>query len=549
MMEGKAVKKNSRGKDRVVIFDTTLRDGEQSPGASLNHREKLELAHQLALLNVDVIEAGFPIASPGDFKAVKAISESIKGPVIAGLARCVNADIVRCAEAVAPAKKPRIHVFLATSEIHRRYKLKKVRSEILKQAATSIKCARKFCADVEFSPEDASRTEREFLARVVEAAIDAGAGTVNIPDTVGYAIPSEFGALIAYLFENVPNINNAIISVHCHDDLGLAVANSLTAVQNGARAVECTINGLGERAGNAALEEIVMALRTRPNQFGAIGTGVKTERIHKISRLVSRLTGIAVQRNKAIVGANAFAHEAGVHQDGMLKERRTYEIMKPRDIGMDGTELVLGKHSGRHAFSHHLARIGITLSPDELERAYRRFIVLADKKKHVYDDDLLMIAREQMIEPSRVYMLDYLHVSTGTDTVPTATVRLRKGNDVIQDASCGDGPVDAALKTIDRITEIQGKLLDFSLQAITVGKDAMGEVSMRVAFDSDVISAKAASTDIVEAGARAYLSCVNRLLSNRAENGKQKKRTAGKRRSTGSRSVSNSGRARRRRKE
>jgi len=511
-------------KHRVVIFDTTLRDGEQSPGASLTHREKLELAHQLALLNVDVIEAGFPIASPGDFKAVKEISEKVRTPVIAGLARCVDADIERCAEALAPAARGRIHVFLATSEIHRKYKLRKARSEILKQAVASIKYARTFRDDVEFSPEDASRTEPEFLAQVVEAAIDAGAGTVNIPDTVGYAIPGEFGALIAFLFEKVPNIHDAIISVHCHNDLGLAVANSLAAVRNGARGVECTINGLGERAGNAALEEFVMAMRTRSDQFGGLKTGVKTRQIYKMSRLVSRLTGISVQRNKAVVGANAFAHEAGVHQDGMLKERSTYEIMKPQDIGIAGTDLVLGKHSGRHAFRHHLTKLGISLDADELERAFRQFIELADKKKYVYDDDLLMIAQEQMIE-ARVYLLAYLHVSTGTDTVPTATVRLSKGEKVIQDAACGDGPVDAALRTIDRITGIQGKLLDFSLQAITVGKDAMGEVSMRVAFSpGEVVSAKAASTDIVEASAKAYLSCVNRLLSNREAAKTQKRR-------------------------
>lgn len=509
------MKARRSSKDRVAIFDTTLRDGEQSPGASLNHREKLELAHQLAKLKVDVIEAGFPIASPDDFAAVKAIAKSIKGPVIAGLARCVEKDIQRCAEAVAPAAKPRIHAFLATSQIHRKYKLHKARSEILKQAVASIRYARKFCDDVEFSPEDASRTEPDFLAEVVEAAIDAGATTVNIPDTVGYAMPSEFGALIAALFETVPNINDATISVHCHNDLGLAVANSLAAVQNGARAVECTMNGLGERAGNAALEEIVMALCTRPEQFGGAWTGVKTENIRRVSRLVSRLTGMQVQRNKAIVGANAFAHEAGVHQDGILKERSTYEIMTPQDIGIEGTELVLGKHSGRHAFRHHLRKLGIDLRPAEIDDAYARFIKLADKKKHVYDDDLVMIAREEMAESSPAYVLDYLHVSTGTSTVPTATVRLAKGKDLIQDAACGDGPVDAALKTIERITGIRSQLTDFSLQAVTVGKDAMGEVSLRVAFGEDVISAKAASTDIIEASAKAYLSCVNRLLSQR----------------------------------
>jgi 2-isopropylmalate synthase len=513
-----------KGTERIVIFDTTLRDGEQSPGASLDHREKLELAHQIALLKVDVIEAGFPIASPGDFRAVHAIAREIRGPVIAGLARCTKADIDRCAEALEPAAKPRIHVFLATSAIHRKFKLRKARSEILKQAVEHIRYARRYCRDVEFSPEDASRTEPDFLCEVVEAAIDAGAGTVNIPDTVGYALPSEFGALIARLFRSVPNIGRAVISVHCHNDLGLAVANSLAAVQNGARGIECTVNGLGERAGNAALEEIVMALRTRKDLFPGVDTTVDTRRLCPVSRLVSRLTGIAVQRNKAIVGANAFAHEAGVHQDGVLKERTTYEIMRPQDVGIEGTELVLGKHSGRHAFRHHLGRMGIALSAGELEKAYGRFIELADKKKVIYDDDLLLIAREQMIEPSQAYVLNYLHVATGTNTVPTATVRLQKDGRVIQDAACGDGPVDAALKTIDRITGLQGRLLDFSLQAVTVGKDAMGEASVRVAFGRSLVSAKAASTDIVEAGAKAYLSCVNRMLAERPDAGPRKRR-------------------------
>jgi len=506
-------------RNRVIIFDTTLRDGEQSPGASLNHREKLEIAHQLALLGVDVIEAGFPIASPGDFAAVKAVAEAVRGPAIAGLARCVKKDIERCAEAVAPARRPRIHVFLATSAIHRRYKLRKARHEILKLAEQHIRYARRFCRDVEFSPEDASRTEPDFLAEVVEAAIDAGAATVNIPDTVGYAVPSEFGDLIQGLFDTVPNIARAVINVHCHNDLGLAVANSLAAVQHGARGVECTINGLGERAGNAALEEVVMALRTRADLFAGLKTGIRTERLCKISRLVSRLTGMQVQRNKAIVGANAFAHEAGVHQDGILKRRQTYEIMRPEDVGMAGTELVLGKHSGRHAFTHQLGRMGIGLKADEVERAYLRFTELADKKKHVYDDDLLMIVREEMGEPAPAFAMDYLHVSAGTGTVPTATVRLRKGGRVTQDAACGDGPVDAALKTIDRLTGIPGKLLDFSLQAVSVGQDAMGEVTLRVAFRDDTVSAKAASTDIVEAGAKAYLSCVNRYIMRRAAPG------------------------------
>lgn len=500
---------------RIIIFDTTLRDGEQAPGASLGEREKLEIALQLARLNVDVIEAGFPIASPGDFKSVHTIAKTVKGPIIAGLARCVDADIEACARALEPAEKGRIHVFLATSKIHRQHKLKRAKNEILRLAIRGIKLARKFRNDVEFSPEDASRTEPDFLAEVVEAAIEAGASTINIPDTVGYAIPNEFGALIAYLMEKVPNIKHATISVHCHNDLGLAVANSLSAIQNGAGAVECTINGLGERAGNAALEEIVMAIRTRQDIFQGITTGIKTEWLYNTSRLVSRLTGIAVQRNKAIVGANAFAHEAGIHQDGILKERKTYEIMKPEEIGLHSSELVLGKHSGRHAFKHQLQKLGITLNKKELEDAYQRFIDLADKKKFVYDDDLLAIAREGIAFVPYIYVLDYMHVSTGTGVVPTATVRLKKGKDIIQDASCGDGPVDAVLKTIDRITGVRGKLIEFSLQAITVGKDAMGEVTVMVEFSPghQRISGKAASTDIVEASSRAYLTCVNKYVA------------------------------------
>lgn len=502
---------SAKKQDKVYIFDTTLRDGEQCPGASMNHREKLEVAQQLARLKVDVIEAGFPIASPDDFQAVKDVAELIKGPRIAGLARSLEKDIARCAEAVSPAAKSRIHVFLATSSIHRQFKLKKDKADIIKQAVASVKYAHSLIDDVEFSPEDASRTERDFLAQVVEAVIDAGASTVNIPDTVGYAIPSEFGGLIAYLFDTVPNIGRAVINVHCHNDLGQAVANSLAAVQNGARGIECTINGLGERAGNCALEEVVMALKTREDIFG-VTTGVKTNQLFKTSRLVSRLTGMVVQRNKAIVGANAFAHEAGIHQDGILKERTTYEIMKPADIGIEGSELVLGKHSGRHAFRDRLLNMGIKLDQKELEHAYEKFIELADKKKTIYDDDILAIAREEMEDSTKVFILDYLHVSTGTAAVPTATVRLKKGDEIIQDAACGDGPVDASLKTIDRICGVHGKLVDYGIQAVTVGKDALGEVALRVAFGADVLSSKAASTDIVHASAIAYLNCVNRFL-------------------------------------
>jgi 2-isopropylmalate synthase len=514
---------------RVVIFDTTLRDGEQCPGASMGLREKLEVAKQLERLNVDIIEAGFPIASPGDFEAVKAVAEQIKKPQIAGLARCITKDIDRCAEAIAPAgKRGRIHVFLATSAIHRQFKLKKAKHEIVKQAVAGVKYAGKFVKNIEFSPEDASRTEPEFLAEVVEAVIDAGATTVNIPDTVGYAVPIEFGQLIAYLNEHVRNIEKAIIHVHCHNDLGLAVANSMAAVRNGARGVECTINGLGERAGNCSLEEFVMAMRTRADAYGGLWTGVNTRELYRASRLVSQLTGMVVQRNKAIVGANAFAHESGIHQDGMLKERTTYEIMRPEDVGISGTDLVLGKHSGRHGFSSHLARMGFHLSPEELERAYNEFVALADKKKVIYDDDLISIMREQISEIPQVYVLDYLHVSTGTATVPTATVRLKKDKEVFQDSACGDGPVDATLKTIDRITGVPGTLKDYAIQAITQGEDAVGEVSVQVAFGNEQVAAKGASTDIVEASAKAYINALNSHLFTQAaaKKGKGKKRPA-----------------------
>ncbi len=506
-------------KDRVLIFDTTLRDGEQSPGASLDHREKVEIAHQLAQMGVDIIEAGFPIASPGDFRAVHEIAETIKGPTIAGLARCVEADIARCAEAVMPARKPRIHVFLATSAIHRKFKLRKAREEIIKQAVASVTYAKSFVEDVEFSPEDASRTEPDFLAQVVEAAIDAGATTINVPDTVGYTMPGEFNRLIASLFESVPNISDAVISVHCHNDLGLGVANSLASLQAGARQVECTINGLGERAGNAALEEIVMAIHTRNDVYGPLWTNIKTERLVPVSRLVSRLTGMPVQRNKAIVGANAFAHSSGVHQDGVIKERSTYEIIDPATVGChDGTDLVLSKLSGKHGLKQALGRMGISLDAEELAKVYERFVELADKKKVIYDDDLLMIASEELSDAANVYTLECMQVAAGSSTIPTATVKLRKGDEVMQEAACGDGPVDAVCKAIDRITNVSGRLTDYSLQAVTVGKDAMGEVSLRVAFDPETVSAKAASTDIVEASAKAYLSCVNRVLSDREMN-------------------------------
>jgi len=500
---------------RIIIFDTTLRDGEQSPGATLNLNEKLQIARQLALLKVDVIEAGFPVTSPGDFEAVQAVAQEVKGPVICALARTVARDIDRAWEAVRKADRARIHVFCATSEIHRRYKLRKAKSEILRIAEEGVKHARRYCEDVEFSPEDASRTEPEFLAEVVTAAIEAGATTVNIPDTVGYATPEQFAELIRYLRSHVPNIGRAVVSVHCHNDLGLAVANSLAAVKAGADQVECTINGLGERAGNAALEEVVMALKTR-RDFYRCRTGVVTRRLTPISRLVSTLTGIQVQRNKAIVGQNAFAHEAGIHQDGVLKEKLTYEIMRPEQVGAGRSELVLGKHSGRHAFRVRARELGFQLDDEQLKVAFERFKVLADKKKVVYDADIEAILEDEFAQVKELYRIESLHISSGTHAVPTATVRLRdaKGR-LLEDAATGDGPVDAAYRAIERLTGVRAQLRDYRIRAVTVGKDAQGEVSLEVACRGQRVGARAVSTDIIQASALAYLKAINKALSRR----------------------------------
>ncbi len=523
-----------RKKDRVVIFDTTLRDGEQSPGASMGQSEKLQVARQLARLKVDIIEAGFPIASPGDFEAVHAVATQVKGPRIAGLARCREKDIHCAAEAVEPAgERARIHVFLATSAIHREHKLRMDKRDIIRHAVKGVKLARSLVEDIQFSPEDAARTEPEFLVDVCAAAVEAGATTINIPDTVGYAVPEEFGATIGYLFEHVPGLDKCTVHVHCHNDLGLAVANSLAAVQNGARGIECTINGLGERAGNCSLEEAVMAIKTRSDVMGGVWTGVNTRELFRTSRMGSQLAGMMVQRNKAIVGANAFAHEAGIHQDGMLKMATTYEIMQPEDVGIQGTELVLGKHSGRHALNEHLARMGLRLDKKDLERCYDAFIALADKKKAIYDDDLLAIVQEQMSGIPEYYTIDYLHVSTGSSTVPTATVRLTRDGESFQDAACGDGPVDAVLKTIERISTEPGRVLDFSIQAITKGKDAVGEVSIQVRFGEEVVAGKGSSTDIIEASAKAYLNCLNRYLFGRREARKTKRAPKKKRAAAG----------------
>ncbi|OLB03843.1 MAG: 2-isopropylmalate synthase [Candidatus Rokubacteria bacterium 13_2_20CM_69_15_1] len=501
--------------DRVIIFDTTLRDGEQSPGFSMNTLEKLEMARQLARLQVDVIEAGFPISSDEDFEATREVAKQVgtldNAPTICGLSRVGLADIDRCWEAVKYARKPRIHTFVATSDIHLKYKLRKSRAEVLRAAVEAVRHAHGYCADVEFSPEDASRSDFDYMCDVLSAVIEAGATTINIPDTVGYAIPREWGERIARIRDTVRGVEKAVLSVHCHNDLGQAVANSLTAIMSGARQVECTINGIGERAGNASLEEIVMALRTRKDFFAA-DTRVRTEEIFKTSRLLSHITGIHVQPNKAIVGENAFAHEAGIHQDGVLKEKLTYEIMRPEDIGRPSNKLVLGKHSGRHALAARLKDLGLDLAGPDLDRAFKAFKDLADRKKEVYDEDLMAIVADEATQGAAGYEIEYLHVISGTGVVPSATVKLKKDGQVFQDSGVGDGPVDAVLNAIDAVTGMKGRLQDYSLRSATSGKDAIGEVAMKVDFDGTVVWGKGASTDVIEASARAYLSALNRVV-------------------------------------
>ncbi|HWP77751.1 MAG TPA: 2-isopropylmalate synthase [Methylomirabilota bacterium] len=501
--------------DRVLIFDTTLRDGEQAPGFSMNTGEKLEMARQLARLNVDVIEAGFPISSDEDFEATREVARQVGAlegaPIICGLSRVGLMDIDRCWEAVKYARRPRIHTFVATSDIHLKYKLRKSRAEVLKASVEAVKHARAYCGDVEFSPEDASRSDFDYMCDVLEAVIDAGAGTINIPDTVGYAIPEEWAQRIARIRERVRNSAKAVISVHCHNDLGQAVANSVAAIRVGARQVECAVNGIGERAGNASLEEIVMALHTRKDFFG-VETRVRTEEIFKTSRLLSHITGVHVQPNKAIVGENAFAHEAGIHQDGVLKEKLTYEIMRPQDIGRATNKLVMGKHSGRHALAARLQDLGFDLDEGALAKAFKRFKDLADRKKEIFDDDLISIVKDDMAQVPETYTLDYLHSISGTGIIPSATVRLKKEEQVFQDSGVGDGPVDAVLNAIDAITGVKGRLQDYQLRAVTSGKDALGEVSVKVDFDGTLVFGKGTSTDVIEASARAYINAVNRLV-------------------------------------
>ncbi len=499
--------------DRVIIFDTTLRDGEQSAGAALNIEEKLEIARQLERLRVDVIEAGFPITSPGDMESVRRISKEVHEPAICALAHA-NKDAVDAAwQAVKEAQHPRIHVFLSSSEIHIAHQLKKSKEQVLEAAKNMVARAKGYLEDVEFSPMDATRTDPAFLYQIIEATIAAGATTVNIPDTVGYTIPQEFCALIEGIFKNVPNIHKAVISVHCHNDLGLAVANSLAVLDYGVRQIECTVNGIGERAGNASMEEIVMALRTRKDLL-KYTTNIDTTKIHKTSRLVSDLTGMSVQPNKAIVGANAFRHESGIHQDGILKERTTYEIMDPRDIGLTGTTLTLGKLSGRHAFKARLEELGYTLSDEEFSRAFTAFKELADKKKEIGDRDIEALIAEEMRTFSETYHLEHVQVSCGDHLVPTASVRLvGPGGQLLADASLGTGPVDAVYKAINRLVGVPNNLTEFSVKSVTAGIDAMGEVTIRIESGGRTYTGRGADTDIIVASAKAYMNALNRLLA------------------------------------
>ena len=495
---------------KIRIFDTTLRDGEQSPGASMNIEEKLQVARQLARLKVDVIEAGFPISSPGDFEAVKAVAETVKGPAVAGLCRAASADIDRAWEALQSAKRPVIHTFIATSDIHLEKKLKKTRDEVLDIAVAAVKRAKGYVEDVEFSAEDASRSDMDYLCQVVEAVIDAGATVVNLPDTVGYAIPSEYGQMIRQVIERVPNSKKAVFSVHCHNDLGLAVASSLAAVVAGAGQVECTINGIGERAGNAALEEIVMAINTRADLLNAT-TGINTKEIYRASRLVTDVTGLAVQVNKAIVGSNAFAHEAGIHQHGVLQDKRTYEIMDAEAVGLTESKLVLGKHSGRHAFEEKLKSLGYKLSKPELDKAFARFKETADKKKEIFDEDLEAIVADESYAIPAKFELAYMNVMSSG--VPTATIRLRTAEGDITEAGVGVGSVDAIYKTIDKMVEAKYTLLDYIVKSVTGGTDALGEVTVKLeARNGEIYTGRGASLDIVEASAKAYVNAVNKLV-------------------------------------
>ncbi len=501
--------------EKVKIFDTTLRDGEQSPGASMNTEEKIQIAKQLERLGVDIIEAGFAAASPGDFEAIRKIAEMVRNSTICSLARALERDIKAAGEAIAPAPHKRIHTFIATSPIHMKYKLRMEPEEVIKKAVAAVKYAKTFVDDVEFSCEDAGRSEMGFLKEIIGAVIEAGASTINIPDTVGYRFPHEMGEMIKELKEFIGD--RAIISVHCHNDLGLAVANSLYSVLNGARQVECTINGLGERAGNAALEEIVMAIKTRKDIFADIDTNINTKEIYPTSRLVAAITGIEPQPNKAIVGKNAFAHESGIHQDGVLKHQETYEIMRAEDIGLDRNAIVLGKHSGRHAFKKKIEELGFSLREEEINKAFERFKVLADKKKEITDDDIRVLITNEIASAPEVYKLKKLQINDCSEGVPSAAVTIEFEGKEITDAGIGDGTIDAIFKTIDRISGYQGTLNDYQVQAVSKGKDALAKVVVKVVFDKNrpAVIGHGLSIDTMIASAKAYVSALNSYISMR----------------------------------
>jgi 2-isopropylmalate synthase len=503
--------------EKIIVFDTTLRDGEQSPGASLNEHEKVEIAHQLARLKVDVIEAGFPISSPTQFNAVSNIAKEVNC-TIAALSRANEKDIKAAADSLEPAKQKRIHTFSSTSDYHilgkfghERYgsTIQEKRKTILRMSFDAVAYAKTFCDDVEFSAEDAGRTDIGYLSEVIEAAIAAGATTVNIPDTTGYTMPSEFGKKIASLKRRVSNFDNAIISVHCHNDLGLAVANSIASLENGARQVECTINGIGERAGNASLEELVMALKVREDLFNFY-TDIRTEEIYNTSKMVSAFTGIMIQRNKAIVGENAFSHESGIHQDGMLKNRDTYEIMTPETVGVPKTKIVLGRHSGRHGLKSRLEKLGYTLDDEELNKIYESFTELADKKKEVFDDDLRILMGDNVFEEDEFFELDYIQISTGTNSIPTAVVRIKEGEKIIEESSTGDGPVDAVFNAIERGLNIKSEVESYQVRSVTSGRQALGEALIRIRSKEKSFNGRGVSTDIIEASAQAYLQALHR---------------------------------------
>ena len=497
---------------QIKIFDTTLRDGEQSPGCSMNLKEKVEIAKQLDILGVDVIEAGFAISSKGDFESIRAIADTIQNATVCSLCRAIKTDIKTAADSISSAKNQRIHTFIATSPIHLEHKLKMTEQEVIRYAVDAVSYAKTFVNDVEFSCEDAGRSDKDFLVEVLNNVIDAGATVVNIPDTVGYQTPEEYGALINYLMTHVKNIQSVDLSVHCHDDLGLATANSLAGVMNGANQIECTINGIGERAGNTALEEVVMALKVRQDQYQC-HTQINTQEIMKTSRMVESITGSSVQPNKAIVGANAFAHEAGIHQDGILKKRQTYEIMDAEMVGLTTNKLVLGKHSGRHAFQDKLSELGFNLNAEELNAAFERFKALADKKKDVLDEDIISIVSNELYQTEATYSLDYVQIVAGNTTQPTACVRLKSTEEVLEGAELGAGPVDAIYKTIDSLIGEKVQLEDYIVHAVTGGTDALGEVTVRIKDNQQLFTGRSSALDVLVASAKAYVEAINKMIN------------------------------------